>query len=150
MKHKTIPTWTMVQEDLTFPPEAVEGGAEASPDFYGTTIQTPLVPTEFVLGVADLTGELMRQCINCVGMGQLDTCRELCSFMRLVYQGFMGINCPGYREMGRKIYTLRQSLMKTENVCYTIHVRGKEVPKHLLKDVLSMAPENPEEDEGYY
>jgi predicted translin family RNA/ssDNA-binding protein len=143
MKHNTIPNWNDIQKDLTFKadPDAEEPHDE---------IQTPMVPTEFILGVADLTGELMRRCINCVGMGQLDTCKEVCSFMRLLYKGFVAVNCPGNREMGRKIYTFRQSLMKTENVCYTIHVRGSEVPKHLLADAVNMPSENMEDDEGFY
>jgi predicted translin family RNA/ssDNA-binding protein len=139
MRHNGIPDWVEVQKDLTYPAEGEE-----------EEFRLPLVPTEYMLGLGDLTGELMRRCINCVGTGHLDTCREVCVFMRHIYKGFAGVNCPGCREMGRKVYTLRQSLLKTENACYTIHVRGSEVPQHLLAQALTMNPEEHDEDEGFY
>ncbi|XP_059477889.1 translin-associated protein X [Neocloeon triangulifer] len=146
MESKSIPSWTDIQQDLTY---SSEPSSEETPAVV-ETLQTPMLPTDFMLGLGDLTGELMRRCINCVGMGQLDSCQQLCIFLRLVYKHFLGTNCIGYKEMGRKSYTLRQSLLKTENACYTIHVRGSEVPKHLLAQAISMPADNPDDDEGFY
>ncbi|CAB3374508.1 Hypothetical predicted protein [Cloeon dipterum] len=144
MVSASIPHWNEIQKDLTFAQEATEEGAEAS------EIQTPVLPTEYMLGVGDLTGELMRRCINCVGMGELDACKQLCGFLRQVYRIFAGFDTFGYKEFGRKTYVMRQSLAKTENVCYTIQVRGSEVPKHLLAQAIHMSMDNPDEDEGFY
>ena len=32
---------------------------------------------------------------------------------------------------------LRQSLQKVETACYTLQVRGSEIPKHMLAEALS-------------
>lgn len=37
-----------------------------------------------------------------------------------------------------------------ELVCYNIQIRGSEIPKHMLANVLETNDLNTEEDEGYY
>lgn len=115
--------------------------------------QICLVPqTEYILGVADLTGELMRKCINNVGLGYIESCYQTCAFVKDIYTGFLRIGNMGPKECTRKLYTLRQSLTKMETACYTIHVRGSEIPKHMLADVFSGTQDDfiHEEDEGFY
>lgn len=99
-------------------------------------ITLPLVPSDFLLGLADLTGELMRLCINSVGSGNRDLPFLLLPFFRALYQGFHSFS-PGIKYMGQKMSVLRSSLGKVENVCYTLKVRGSEIPKHMLMDVIS-------------
>jgi len=115
------------------------------------TIQTLVVPVEYILGIADLTGELMRKCINNLATGDIASCYQTCNFVRSMYKGFLGSVGMSGREVGRKLYTLKQSLLKMENVCYMVKVRGSEIPKHMLADVAIVASEgiNIEEDEGY-
>ena len=48
------------------------------------------------------------------------------------------------------MYTLRQSLLKMELVCYNIKLRGSEVPKDMLVDAFIAPDDNINEDEGYY
>lgn len=57
-----------------------------------------------------------------------------------------------YKELGRKIYVLKQSVLKMEYVCYTIKVRGSEVPKHMLAAVINNDTNSDvnDEDEGFY
>lgn len=43
-------------------------------------------PTEYVLGVADLTGELMRRCINSLGSGDTGTSFECCKTLQDFYK----------------------------------------------------------------
>lgn len=46
---------------------------------------------------------------------------------------------------------LRQSLSKMELVCYNICVRGSEIPKHMLVNVIAASNDhNTEEDEGFF
>jgi len=93
-------------------------------------------PMEYMLGIGDLTGELMRVAINSIGIGDIEKPFELCSFLRGIHDGFLlfgNIN----RYLSRKMYTLKQSLQKVENGCYTLQVRGSEIPKHMLADVLN-------------
>lgn len=63
----------------------------------------------------------------------------------------MSCNRISGRLVERKVYTLKQSLLKMENVCYTIKVRGSEIPKHMLADMASIRTEDisMEDDEGY-
>lgn len=44
-------------------------------------------PIEFMLGMADLSGEIMRKCINALGSGDVDTCRKACQFIQHLYSG---------------------------------------------------------------
>lgn len=96
-----------------------------------------ITPLDYMLGVADLTGELMRKCINAVGQGNLEEPFVLCRFLRDVYTGFLGFGNTAGREMSRKVWTLFQSVRKVENACYTIKVRGSEMPSHMLADMFS-------------
>lgn len=44
-------------------------------------------PTEYILGLSDLTGELMRRCINSLGSGETDTCLSTCKVLQQFYTG---------------------------------------------------------------
>ena len=100
------------------------------------TVHVP--PIEYILGVADLTGELMRMAISSVSIGKLDVTREYCTFIRTLYDSFVSLGNIS-REVTRKVSTLRQSLHKVETACYTVQVRGSEIPKHMLAAVLTEA-----------
>lgn len=111
------------------------------------SIQILITPFEYILGISDLTGELMRQCINNLATGDSASCYETCNFVRNMYKGFLGCVSISNKEINRKLCTLKQSLHKMENVCYTIKIRGSEIPKHILVDVAT--EEYIESDEGY-
>lgn len=42
-------------------------------------------PIEFMLGLADLSGEVMRRCINSLGSGDIDACFKACNFIQNLY-----------------------------------------------------------------
>lgn len=44
-------------------------------------------PIEFMLGLADLSGEIMRKCINSLGSGDIETCHRACNFVQHLYSG---------------------------------------------------------------
>ncbi len=119
--------------------EDAGNGDEAPPGSPPEKIRIDLhiPPNEYMLGMADFTGELMRMCINSVGSGDRDTPFELVSFMREIYDGFQLLGNTPNREVVRKLYTMRQSLKKVENTCYTLHVRGSEIPEHMLLDAIA-------------
>lgn len=163
----SLPSWSKIQGDLTYTDKEVsiegEGSSTAtgeestvvtcstgSPD-EDSSFKTHISPVDYILGVADLTGELMRKCINNLGSGNIEGCCHTCTFVRDIYSGFLSFNCTGFKDISRKLVTLRQSLSKMENACYTIHVRGSEIPKHMLADVFSgTQDEFLEVDEGFY
>ena len=109
------------------------------------TIQFPLDPLDFVLGVADLTGELMRLGINSIGCGEHDRPFDLLPFMRALYCGFHSIGSRS-KNMSKKMAVLRASLAKVENVCYTLKIRGSEVPKQMLADMFSSTSNQRQQD----
>ena len=47
------------------------------------------------------------------------------------------------RELKRKLQVSRQSLQKVETACYTVQVRGSEIPKELLAAKAVLSDDNP-------
>ena len=115
--------------------------SESSDDLQEKTISVRVPPSEYMLGLADLTGELMRFAINSVGSGNLDCPNEVCAYLRRMLGGFESLGQVS-REMGRKVSTLRQSLQKVESACYALQIRGSEIPTHMLKDVFRSGTDN--------
>lgn len=131
-----------IQRDLVYeeqPEEAESDLMEVERDEGDPAPQFGLTvtPLDYMLGVADLTGELMRKCINAVGQGDLEEPFALCRFLRDVYTAFLGFGNSAGREMNRKTWTLFQSVRKVENACYTITVRGSEMPSEMLAQAFS-------------
>jgi len=128
-------TQEVAENDFVFPSE----------DSEGQDLKLCLPKTEFYLGIADLTGELMRLCITSTSRGDLKTPFEVAPFLRSIYRGFLIIGNQGPREMGKKCNVLKSSLEKVERACYTLRVRGSEIPTHMLADVFS----DQDQDEGF-
>jgi predicted translin family RNA/ssDNA-binding protein len=78
-------------------------------------IMVTVPQTEFFLGLADLTGEVMRQAINMVGLGDVDACFELADFLHALNDGFATVDIFAHKEMGRKIRVIRQSIAKVKS-----------------------------------
>ncbi|XP_055710462.1 translin-associated protein X [Phlebotomus papatasi] len=141
---KDLSDWTSVQESLKYK------GEEESPP-----MECLVQPIEFMLGLADMTGEVMRRCVNSLGSGEVDNCFDSCRFLQSLHASFLGLGPTHNREMSRKMYTLRQSVMKSEAVCYNLRVRGKEAAKwgaeeNLLDKGVDSASANAEIDEGFF
>lgn len=96
------------------------------------SIRLPLHPTDFILGIADLTGELMRACTDAVTRGNRALPFTLLPFMRALYSEFLRLPTI-CKALPKKIEVLEGSLLKVEHVCYTLTVRGSEIHSgHLL------------------
>ena len=118
MAKEGISHWKVIQENFTYKIEESE-----------EDMKTLIQPSEYILGVGDLTGEVMRNCVNSLASGDVESCFPSCRFMQEIYQGFLGITSFRSRDLNQKVYTLRQSLLKTENICYNVKVRGGESAK---------------------
>lgn len=138
--------------------EPAEGGesmdtgepAEPTPE-KEVEISCLLSPMDFVLGVGDLSGEIMRKCINSLGSGDVESCFEHCRFMQELYKGFVSVGNPRSRDFNQKLFTLRQSLLKSENVCYNVKVRGGEAAKWgNTDDGAGAFKDNLDDDEGVF
>ncbi|KAJ8365981.1 hypothetical protein SKAU_G00148120 [Synaphobranchus kaupii] len=134
IRNRCLITLEEVNSKLVFVKEDRTDAKDSSVDQQGAALSFQVTPTDYLLGVADLTGELMRMCINSVGNGDMDTPFQLGQFLREIHDGFAYIGNTGPYEVSKKLYTLKQSLGKVEDACYALRVRGSEIPKHMLAD----------------
>lgn len=88
-----IMNWTDLQGRLTYTVKSDDDSEAASIEEEKLELDslkelTCLVqPIEFMLGLADLSGEIMRKCINSLGSGDIETCRKACNFVQHLYSG---------------------------------------------------------------
>lgn len=153
IKNHTVPDWNDMQKFLTYeekapetnaPEEESQSNTEEMPSIQYTCL---IQPIEFMLGVADLSGEVMRRCINSLNSACIDNCFQSSNFLQDLYKGFIGIGQTRNRDMSQKIYTMKQSVLKTEMVCYNIKVRGTEAAKWGGEENKADAVDD---DEGFY
>lgn len=83
---------------------------------------------DYILGLADLTGELMRLAIGRVSDGELEYAEKICRFVREIYRELTLVapKMDDSSDMRSKMDTMLQSVMKIENACFSVHVRGSE------------------------
>ncbi|XP_008243883.1 PREDICTED: translin-associated protein X [Prunus mume] len=83
---------------------------------------------DYLLGLADLTGELMRLAIGRISDGELDFAKKICEFVREIYRELTLVVpfMDDSHDMKSKMDTMLQSVMKIENACFGVHVRGSE------------------------
>ncbi|KAM6916201.1 translin-associated protein X [Xenentodon cancila] len=137
IRHRSLISLEEINARLVFmrAEKANPKGSGEVPPLGSQVLTFHVTPSDYLLGIADLTGELMRMCISSVGNGDIDTPFQLSQFLRQIHDGFSYIGNTGPYEVSKKLHTLRQSLSKVEDACYTLRVRGSEIPKHMLADV---------------
>lgn len=82
MEKKEIITYSDVIKELTYTINSEDGSV---------IILVALVPQlDYVLGLADLSGELMRRAINSISSGDSEDCFFACQVVRDLYAGFLG------------------------------------------------------------
>ncbi|KAL8035355.1 hypothetical protein ABFX02_12G092100 [Erythranthe guttata] len=83
---------------------------------------------DYLLGLADLTGELMRLAIGRISDGELEYAQKICTFVREIYRELLLIapKMEDSSDMKSKMDTMLQSVMKIENACFSVRVRGSE------------------------
>jgi len=118
------------------------------------SLPLPVTNEDFLLGVADLTGEVMRYGINSVGKSGDPTdlaamSKEMAAFIRLCIAGLDPL-APNIRSMFDKIRVSRQSLRKLEDTSYALTVRGAEYKDFpdALKDLVRRISSRPDEEDS--
>ncbi|KAG1755019.1 Translin [Suillus paluster] len=108
---------------------------------------------DYLLGLSDVTGELMRFAISGIAQkGGRARAREVCTFVRQCKAGksiSFTIVCkvdferftPYVRELSKKQAVTSQSLAKIEDAVYAIVVRGSEydIPPDMLDDIIAQS-----------
>ena len=101
--------------------------------FYLENYQHFVTHLDYMLGVGDLTGELMRMGINSIGSGDYEMVIQLCSIMQEIYSNFSMFS-KQFRELERKANVMKNSLTKVENACCNLKIRGSEMSNRWLLD----------------
>lgn len=154
LKYKKISSFAYVQQQLEFRLDKSDTVNDTSEmpekesDSADTVVVSVTVPqSEYILGIADLTGELMRNAINALGAGNMEICFVLLEILQSMAEGFGKLSRKDTpREFGQKLWTLKQSCKKVENACYAISVRGTEIPKNHLADIFVKKDDDKHDD----
>jgi len=92
---------------------------------------------DYLLGVGDLTGEMMRLAVRSVTQGEFDLCNNICVFLRNLYLQFKQLPNNHIDELDKKISVMSSSVEKVENVNCMLQLKGTEYPKEVLKHFLA-------------
>ncbi|KAJ3513734.1 hypothetical protein NLJ89_g2783 [Agrocybe chaxingu] len=104
----------------------------------------PLPVSDYLLGLSDLTGELMRFAISGISRrGGRAKAVEVCDFVRGCKADFERMS-PYIRDLRKKQVVTAQSLEKIEDAAYAIAVRSSEydLPPALLDDIVAQSISN--------
>ncbi|THH32327.1 hypothetical protein EUX98_g1863 [Antrodiella citrinella] len=94
---------------------------------------------DYLLGLSDLTGELMRYAISAISQqGGRTKANEVCAFVRDC-KSYFDVYTTHFRELRKKQQVTTQSLEKIEDAAYAIAVRTSEydIPPELLDDIVA-------------
>lgn len=84
-----LPDWQILQKFLTYDHLIDENGEKIIVDDCTKTHPLLLQPTDYMLGIGDVGGEVMRRCINSLGSGDFETCLQTCNFLQSLYTGLV-------------------------------------------------------------
>ncbi|KAH0883581.1 hypothetical protein HID58_059677 [Brassica napus] len=78
--------------------------------------------------LADLTGELMRMAIGSLSDGEVEFAQRICQFVRQIHRELLLVvpQMDDSYDMKSKMEVMLQSVIKIENACFSVHVRGSE------------------------
>ncbi|PFH49210.1 hypothetical protein AMATHDRAFT_195235 [Amanita thiersii Skay4041] len=127
LEYGSLITFRQVQDTLSEP-------TNGKPHF-------PLSVSDYLLGVSDLMGELMRHAISGISKrGGRTKASEICAFVRNCKADFESFT-PFIHDLRKKQSVTTQSLTKIEDATYAIVVRGSEydLPQEMLDDIVAQS-----------
>lgn len=90
-------------------------------------VQWFITETDYLLGIGDLTGELMRLATNAVTISDRDTPFEIMDFLQQLYALFQSLPPRIHKDMEFKIKVMRDNCKKVEQICYAIVLSKAEI-----------------------
>ncbi|KAI8378434.1 Translin [Blakeslea trispora] len=91
---------------------------------------------DYILGLADFTGELMRHAIHVVSTGKYEQALNICRLLRKMDLDFEIVSTLYMPQLNKKIGALKSSIKKVEQACYTFQIRGSEYPKEMYLSII--------------
>lgn len=89
---RTLYSLMATKKIITYPECQKEFVHAITDDDDPRTVVTMLPEIDYMLGLADLTGELMRKAINSISSGDSEECIHACQVVRDLYTGYLGKN----------------------------------------------------------
>lgn len=87
LKSDSINSWDIINTIFSYQRDnADESGENTNSDKVSLLFQQ----YDYIFGIADFTGELMRKCINTLGSGNVNECFKLCNYVKMINTGFLG------------------------------------------------------------
>ncbi|ELR11294.1 uncharacterized protein ACA1_189600 [Acanthamoeba castellanii str. Neff] len=99
---------------------------------------------DYLLGIADLTGELMRKAIGAINAGEVEEAHAIRGFIQAIYEGwrwwwvradmswlaqregFQQLTTDKKNDLRQKIGVMESSVKKVENACLALCIQGVE------------------------
>jgi len=86
----------------------------------------PISDEDYFLGIADLSGELMRLAIGTASGGNVAVAMDICEFLKALYNGYEALNTAGLYGMDAKIRVMESSVSKVETLCLGAKMQAGE------------------------
>ncbi|HLC98279.1 MAG TPA: hypothetical protein VJC21_05890 [Candidatus Nanoarchaeia archaeon] len=90
----------------------------------GKLVQLPVLAEHFVLGLADLTGEMVRRAVFLAGKGKVDKVMKIRDEIDQIYGELLKCDIRE-NEMRRKVDGIKYDLRKLEDLVLDIQLRGR-------------------------
>lgn len=113
----TIPTCDDIQSEMIYTETNDEGEEK--------TFMTVMTQRDYMLGLADLTGELMRRNIHCITSGEIGDGELTFEVIQMLHTGFLGLVWTS-KELHRKFSTTSANTAKAESAMFGVQVRNVE------------------------
>ncbi|CDH55779.1 translin-associated protein x [Lichtheimia corymbifera JMRC:FSU:9682] len=91
---------------------------------------------DYVLGLADFTGELMRYAISAVTSGNYKHAMDICTLLRNISTDCEMLAGSSLPILNKKMGAMRASVGKVERACYAFQIRGSEYPKEMYQSII--------------
>ncbi|KAL7318049.1 hypothetical protein PS15m_004322 [Mucor circinelloides] len=108
----------------------------------------PVKTEDYILGLADCTGELMRYAIYVVSTGKYDQAMVICKLLRKIDLDFDIIATSYMPQLSKKLGALKGSIKKVEQACYTFQIRGSEYPKEMYLTIIKNHQDKYEQEQN--